>query len=176
MQVGISGRKLPKGRDIREETAYKYFIRTSRASGPPSEPYILLSIGDISDCLIDCNVSTTVARCTSCSHDERSIPTLFVLFHIGKTRSPLHLVASYGGVGCLPLPARPLHTAHSRELPLTHPLSLPLLITALFDWIACALLMLRLREWRGGGRRCRSWRGIRDRVGQRLWCANSLLP
>ena len=111
MQLDISGRKLQKGRDIGEETAYKYFIRTSRASGPPSEPYILLSIGDISDCLIDCSVSTTVARCTSCSHDERSIPTPFVLFHIVKTRSPLHLLTfacaspPYGAFSRAPLNA-----------------------------------------------------------------------
>ena len=32
---------------------YRYFMRTSRVSEPPSEPYILLSMGDISDCLID---------------------------------------------------------------------------------------------------------------------------
>ena len=55
------GRRAAKG-------AYKYFIKTSSSSVPPSEPYILLSMGDMSDCFVDCRISTTVARCTSCSH------------------------------------------------------------------------------------------------------------
>ena len=44
------------------EEAYRYFINTSRVSTPPADLYILFSIGDISDCLVDCNISTTVAR------------------------------------------------------------------------------------------------------------------
>jgi hypothetical protein len=32
---------------------YKYFINASKASIPPGDPYILLSIGDMSVCLID---------------------------------------------------------------------------------------------------------------------------
>ena len=41
---------------------YKYFISTSRLSIPPSDLYIRPSIGDISDCLIDWSISTTVAK------------------------------------------------------------------------------------------------------------------
>jgi len=52
-------------RCYRGPETYKYFINTSRLSIPPSDLYIRPSIGDISDCLIDCSISTTVAKCTS---------------------------------------------------------------------------------------------------------------
>ena len=54
---------------IGDGDAHKYFIKTSRSSVPPSELYILLSMGDISDCFVDCSISTTVARCTSYTHE-----------------------------------------------------------------------------------------------------------
>lgn len=41
---------------------YRYFIKTSSASVPPSELYIRPSIGDMSDCFMDWRISTTVAR------------------------------------------------------------------------------------------------------------------
>lgn len=44
---------------------YRYFISTSSVSGPPSLPYIRLSMGDMSDCLMDWRISTTVPRCIS---------------------------------------------------------------------------------------------------------------
>ena len=53
----------------RKSRTYRYFIKTSSASTPPSEAYILLSTGDISDCLIDWRISTTVARWTSYPFD-----------------------------------------------------------------------------------------------------------
>ena len=39
--------------DSGELMTYRYFINTSRVSGPPSESNILFSMGDISDCLMD---------------------------------------------------------------------------------------------------------------------------
>jgi hypothetical protein len=43
-----------------------YFIKTSSASVPPGALYTRLSIGDMSDCRMDCRISMTVARWTSC--------------------------------------------------------------------------------------------------------------
>jgi len=43
-----------------------YFIRTSNASVPPGAPYIRLSIGDMSDWRMDCRISMTTERWTSC--------------------------------------------------------------------------------------------------------------
>ena len=160
------------------ETAYKYFIRTSSVSGPPSEPYIRLSIGDISDCLIDCSVSTTVARCISCFGYQRLTPFTNTVISRSILRSlsssrPCRLDCS--GPCSLSL-AHPLHTAHSLRLLVMHPPRLPLVITVLFDSKAFALLTLRLKEWRARARKRRSWRGIRGLRGQHLWCASSLLP
>jgi hypothetical protein len=39
-----------------------YFIRTSKASVPPGALYTRLSIGDMSDCRMDCRISMTAAR------------------------------------------------------------------------------------------------------------------
>lgn len=132
-----SAEKIEKDRGVGERTAYKYFIRTSRVSGPPSEPYILLSMGDMSDCLIDCSVSTTVARCTSCPTYQQCAPILNALSRIPDFCSPpQHLISSNwegGGcwrVGCSPSPARPLRTAHSPKPPLMHPPNLPLVTVA----------------------------------------------
>jgi len=46
---------------------YRYFISVSRTSEPPSDLYIRLKMGDISDCRMDWRISITVARCVSCS-------------------------------------------------------------------------------------------------------------
>ena len=167
---------VQNGWGVREETAYKYFISTSKVSGPPSELYILLSIGDISDCLIDCSVSTTVARCRSYLLISKSAPILNVLSDIPEYRFPSPTWLPQLAGRCSPSHVHLLRTAHSPKLPLTHPPSRPLLTVVLVDWKASALLNGRLREWRGGGRRCQSWLGIRGQGGRRLWCANSLSP
>lgn len=51
--------------DAKTSAAYMYFISTSSASVPPGALYIRLSIGDMSDCRIDCRISITVARWVS---------------------------------------------------------------------------------------------------------------
>lgn len=48
-----------------------YFMRTSKVSVPPGALYRRLSIGDMSDCRIDCRISITAARCTSYSAVEQ---------------------------------------------------------------------------------------------------------
>ncbi len=50
---------------VKSLETYKYFMSTSTDSAPPSDLYIRPSIGDISDCLIDWRISTTVAKWTS---------------------------------------------------------------------------------------------------------------
>jgi hypothetical protein len=55
-----------------------YFIRTSTASVPPGEVYIRLSIGDMSDCRIDCRISITAARWVSCG---ANVSVMSVPFH-----------------------------------------------------------------------------------------------
>ncbi len=71
------------------EITHRYFINTSKTSVPPSEAYILLSIGDISACFIDCSISMTVARCVSYAHIKISIVSLIrTILHNTYPASP----------------------------------------------------------------------------------------
>ena len=45
-----------------KELPHRYFMSTSSVSGPPSALYILLSMGDMSDCFMDWRTSTTEDR------------------------------------------------------------------------------------------------------------------
>lgn len=74
MLKGVGSRIVTRSLTIR--STYRYFIKTSRTSTPPSDSYILLSMGDISDCLRDWRISTTVARCTSYPVASMSLPWL----------------------------------------------------------------------------------------------------
>ena len=54
----------------------------------------------MSDCLIDCSVSTTVAKCTSCPTNQQCAPILNALSRIpGFCSPPLHLISSNWGGG-----------------------------------------------------------------------------
>lgn len=56
--VAIEGRSYRKGNEVGANT-YKYFIRTSSSSVPPSDSLSRFSIGGMSDCRIDWSISTT---------------------------------------------------------------------------------------------------------------------
>lgn len=58
--------------------AYIYFMSTSSASVPPGELYIWLNIGDMSAWRMDCRISITVAKWTSCSETQVSPVSLLV--------------------------------------------------------------------------------------------------
>lgn len=53
---------------------YKYFMRVSQISDPPSDWYIRWRMGVISACRIDCKISVTVLRWIDCATTQYSYP------------------------------------------------------------------------------------------------------
>lgn len=141
-------------------------------------------MGDMSDCLMDWRISTTVATLMSWRVMSQYwvfsiMPALcssFSAYPYALLREEIGGRVGRGGTLGSPSLRHPHHTARFPALPSKRLRYHRLGGAVLSGLRGFGLLGLRRRGRMGGGRNCQSWRENLGRGGQYLWSANSLWP